>query len=290
MAIRDLSIVAYRAAAEEAYSTGSKLEGTVFMLDGVIGDTQRFPVTGPMEADEASGTDPVMEQAMADAKPVAHLRPYESFKRVRNTDTFFTNVAYARSVGMATSKGVGRRKDESIIESVKDFASDAYTRPGLTAMHSVTAAGTNTASGEFDLKALATAIATLMDEGVADSIPDVTFVTSWKYFASLGTITEFTSSDYVERGAIGRGRLPDIYGMNVVLIDFAGRKDGYGRLDDGVGYVYARNAIGLAKNPGEKMGIMDWIADRQSWLIGACASFGSTPIQNAGKVEVKVKV
>ena len=284
MADRDLAIAAFKAEAQMAYSTASKLRDKVMEISGVTGESQRFPVVGTAEAEAVNGTDPVMAQAIRDAKPTAYMTPQGSYARISKFDTFFTNVDLARQRGRACTNGYGRKIDESIIEALKTYDGNAYSRDGLTATQSVKSGTAN----KYTKQGVISAYSNLMDEGIAEDAGEVCLVASWKHFESLGQITDFTSGDFVEKGAVGKGRLPELYGMNVVLIDFAGRRAGYGRLDENRGYVFAKNAVGLAVNEGEQMGIMDWDPDRRAWLVGSEGSFDATRVQNAGIIEIQL--
>ena len=291
---RNLAIAAFKAAADLAYQSGSKLRSRVTRAPGIMAESYRFPVFGPTDANVRGSGQDVTPAIITNAKPTAMLTPRESFSYLDLQDMAITNVNFMQTRGRLHGKAVAREWDADIIDVLQNFDANAYTRDGLTAvgLTITTAAGTGILQGGGSISAdsLAKAISLLMNEDVGAEDPDeCTLVCSADRFREFAAEEKFASMDYMQGGSITKTtKFTEIYGCTPVLIGQNARRAGHGRLPDNRAYVFARSAIGLAEGVTEKMGIVKEIPHKRSTMLGAEANGGATRIQNAGIVTIEL--
>ena len=288
---RNLAIAAFRAAAEDAYETGSKLRGTVMEISGVMAETQRFPVIGVTDSVERQSQGEVVPANIGNAKPTATLRPRERFEFLDTMDRAITNVDLMRGYGRACGKSVARQFDEDIIKVLSVYDGTAYSRPGLAANVATITTGASQKIGAADI---AKAVAMLMDEDVGAEDPEsCTFAFAASEFENLATDELLSSMDYVQGRVTESARFGKFYGCMPVSIGQANRREGHGKFKvvngKPVAYVYAKNSVGLAVGTVENMSVVEWMPSRRSWMVGAETLAGATRIQNAGIVEIQLK-
>ena len=295
--IRNLAIAAFRATAEEAYQTGSKLRMTVTEATGVEAETYRFPVFGTTDATVRASQADVVPSNLTNKKPTAVLSPRESFDYLDRQDQALTNVDTMRAYGMIHGKAVSRQYDADIIDALKlgrsgntpGYDTNAYSRDGLSAGLSI-----NTGSATaFTADNLAEARAMLMDEMDEDDGENICLVYPARRFQQLAADMKLASMDYMQgTGAPGvtkTGRFQEIYGCKPIFIGQQARRTGHGALPDNVAYLYHKRALGLAVGTTERLGVVAFIEQKRSWMIGAEANAGAVRINNGGIVEIQFR-
>lgn len=287
--LRQLALDAFRATAATAFQSGSRLRDRVTVMEDVEAATQRFPIFGVADANSRGSSQDVVPANIGNAKPTANLEPREVFDYIDRQDQAITNVDTMRRYGEISGKGVGRQLDNDIIEALKDYDATAYSRSGLGAALSVSA-GT---AGKLDAADIAKAVAMLMDE-LDNEDAELTLVAPALQFETWIADTKLANFDYLQQGA-GRsnanatGSFEMIYGCKPILIGQKARRAGHGRLPDDRAYMFDRNCVGLAIGTVERMGVVEWVPQKRSWMVGAEANAGATRINNSGVVEIKIR-
>ena len=235
---------------------------------------------GVTDAQERASQADIVPANLGNARPTANLRTREAWDYVDGMDQAMTNVralpAYGSTLGMAVS----RQFDEDIIQAFP-WSATAYSRPGLTAIHE----HTTTANMGLQAADLAEAIAILMDEEIASSEEDCTFVYPARQFAKLAGDIKLASMDYMQGRVTETSKFTDIYGCTPVFIGQGARRAGHGRLADNKAYVFARNAIRSRDRTIERMGVLEWVPHKRSWMVGGRPWAAQPRLQNAGIVE-----
>ena len=286
--LRNLAIEAYRATAEAAFQSGSKLRDRVMVISGVEAEKQRFPVIGVTDANQRQSGADVTPTNVGNAKPEADLTPDEAFDYLDRQDTALTNVDAMRGYGMSHGKAVSRQFDAKIVAAlaVAYANSQAYKHPGMTAVNNVNVAS----GGKFDAAAISAIAEALMEWDFDPTMEEVTLVYPASRFSDMAEETKFASMDYMQgTGAPGvtkTGRFEEIYGMKPIFIGNKGRRAGKGKLQDNRAWAFCRRAVGLAVGTTERMGVVEWVPQKRSWLVGAECNSGAVKIQEAGVVQV----
>ena len=299
--LRTLAVAAFRATAEAAYESGSKLRGRVLEITGVEAETQRFPVIGVGIANERQSQADVVPVNLRNAKPTASLTPDEAFDYLDRQDTALTNVDAMRGYGMTLGKACSRRYDAKIVAALQSWDTDelgAYTHPGVSESDmTITVARAGSARGKLDAAVLGDARSRLMDsmDGDAEEL-DLTLVYPADMFKDMAEEMKFASMDYMQGtqapGVTKTGTFNEIYGMEPVFI---GNKARQGAVDGELAkvgtadraYVFARNAVGLAVGTTERKSVVEWVPQKRSWMVGAESNSGARRIQNAGIVVIQ---
>ena len=277
---------------ELGYNAGSKLKDRVTHEMNVVGRSHQFDVLGTVES---TGHNPGDEVTLTDpgtATPTARLRRKFSFNVLEQYDIGMSDVPKLSRYGRQHGNAVGRAFDADIIEALKTFSTDAYTRSGLTASTlRVTTAGSGVINGDDIRKARGL----LVNEALgADIDDDVTLVVGGDQWEHIAGDEKVASMDYAAQGE-GTGNVTrtamfsPLYGCHIVTIPQESRIDGHGKLDDKRAYMFARSAIGLASGSIEDMSVMEWVAMRRGYLVGAECFAGACRVQNAGVVEIRVQ-
>ena len=301
----NLAIAAFKATLDPAYQSGSKLRGRVTEISGVEAETQRFPVIGVTDANERGTAEDVIPRNVRNAKPTASLTPDESFDYLDRQDTALTNVDAMRGYGMTHGKAVARRYDAKIIGAISAAFSTSetgpYNHPGFTAtdnIYDASSARTNPASAAgLSAGHLSRAMEMLMQWDYDVDGEDVTLAYPSSQFSTMSDELKFASMDYMQgTGAPGvtkTGRFEEIYGCMPIFIGQKGRQQGkgatyqrQGALPDNRAYLFCRSAVGLAVGTTERLGVVEWVPQKRSWLVGAECNSGAIKIQAAGVVAI----
>ena len=285
--IRDLAIEAFRSSAETAYQMGSKLREHVFEISGVEAEVQHFPVFGTTDATVRQSQQDVVPSNLTNKRPKAVLTPRESFDYLDRQDQALTNVDTMRAYGMIHGKAVSRQYDADIISVLGTYDGEAYSRTDPALSANLTYA---TTSGMFDHGDIAVPRGMLMDEMDDDASEDICLVYPAASFHLLATDVRLASMDYMQGtqapGVTKTGKFMEIYGVKPIFIGNNARRTGHGALPANTAYMFHKRAIGLATGTVERLGVVAFIEQKRSWMIGAEANAGATRINNGGIVVI----
>ena len=300
---RNLAVRAYKQKLASAMQSGSRLSKHVTWQSGIEAESYRFPVDGIADVtNKASGAD-VLPVDIQTARPTAYLESKYSTSYLDPQDTRLSNVDFMRSRADKHAKAMKRAWDAEILRVIRNWYSDAYTRPDLEAP-TATGVTANTdenkldfavpTAGQLDGKALAKARAMLVNEDMDEDADEICLIYPALDFENMATDNLLASMDYAEQGHgqdnVSRmGRFKKLYGMVPVGIPLqGGRKQQMAGLEKEA-WVFAKSAAGMAEGTNKNMAIYDWSTDKQSWLIGARDNFGGCRIQNAGFVRIRIR-
>ena len=250
---------------------GAKLKDTVRTRMGVVGTTHRFPALGKGRARQRGALQPIQPVTSEKAKPRATLNNAEDFEFLDIYQMAETNVSamagYAKNARMA----VERQCDQRIL--------NAMDSPNTDAIGTMIAANAGKPANNFvTLEKLVTMITALLRRG--NTVGDrITFTYNQAHFEKIGQITQLLSRDYSERGFMATGNVPPVYGMQLRGIEDRVEEEGnITGLPVAKGFCYAMGGVGLALGNVQKMRVIDWRPDLQSWQIGAMILAGATVI------------
>ena len=287
-----LGINAYRTGVDEAYQSGNLLHDRVMVSDNVEAETERWNVSGMVGTQRRGRTQEIAPQDPGSAGPIAVLEPRESFNYQDINTLKVTNARWMGNEGRIHGHAVARSVMADIVSAVSAWNTAAYTLPGLTAADMTMAATSSVTSAK-----MAEAIGLLMDNAVfgMGGPTECTFVMPASQFQHMTQEERLASMDYLEQGqktgnVTATGRYTTIYGAKVIFVDQKMRDavatvdDAQGKLPDNRWYCFVKSAIGLSEGTTKNLAIHDWVAHRQSYLLGARANCGAVRIQNAGVV------
>ena len=167
----------------------------------------------------------------------------------------------------------------------QNVALGPYIHQGMTAINTVdaSAAGLNSA-------ALSAGMTMLMDWDFDVDMEEITLVYPAAQFDDMAAEVRFASMDYMQGtnapGVAKTGRFEEIYGMKPIFIGQKGRRDLHnGALPANRAYAFCKSAVGLSIGVTERMGIIEEIPQKRSWMIGAECNSGAVVKQLAGIVE-----
>ena len=297
---RNFAEAAFRSAAMNAWETGSKLRDRVMVQTGVEAETDRHYVIGTTEATQRDSGQDVVDANIQNAKPTATLTPDENFNYLDKQDRALYKVEVMRGYGKASGKAVARKTDAKIISAISAAFSTTnplgpYIHPGMTGKNAVTTTGG--ATGGLNSAALAEAKEKLMEWDFDVDMEELTLLYPASEFTRMAQEVRFASMDYMQgTGAPGvnkTGRFEEIYGMKPIFIGQTARRRGKGNayttngaLPNARAYVFAKSAVGLSIGVTERMGIVEWVPQKRSWMIGAECNSGAVVLQWAGIVEI----
>ena len=298
---RNFAEAAFRSAAMNAWETGSKLRDRVMVQTGVEAETDRHYVIGTTEGNQRGSGQDVSDANVQNAKPTAMLTPDENFNYLDRQDRALYKVEVMRGYGKASGNAVARRLDAKVIpelaKSFADWTTNAgglgpYIHPGMTEKNSVDAS-----NGGLNSANMAEAKEMLMEWDFDVDMEELTLLYPASEFSKMAAEMRFASMDYMQgTGAPGvnkTGRFEEIYGMKPIFIGQKARKRGAtgeyihnGALPDNRAYVFAKSSVGLSIGVTERMGVVEWVPQKRSWMIGAECNSGAVVTQAAGIVEI----
>ena len=302
--LRNLAINAYRATYEDAVQSSAKLRGRVMEITGVEAETQRFPVIGVItETTRRQSGQFVQATETPNAKPTCTLTPDESWDWIDKQDRAITNVETMRGYGMTHGKAVARKcYDHKILAALAATPTSAdptemgpYRHPGLPdAAPFKLRVGTAAAGKDLSAAVLAEAQELMMDINDDLDPEDLTLVMPATQWTKLANSMEFTRADYYQglsnAGFSKTGKFGDLVGAMPVILGSKGARSTEAKIKEVGGksasYLFHRNGVGLAVGTSEETGVVEWIKDRRSWMIGGEGNTGACKIQEALVVEI----
>ena len=302
--LRNLAIAAFRKRYEKAVQTGSKMKGRCLEISGVMAESQRFPIIGVVTETTTRGAGQrIQATETPNAKPTAFLTPDESWAWIDIQTRAITNVeamqGYADTHGKALMRKCYDHKMLAALATTPTSADQTelgpYRHPGLpsTAPFKLRV-GTTAAGKDLTGPVLAEAMEMMMDFDDDLDPDDLTLVMPATQWTSLANDTNMTSADYYQgltnAGFMKTGKFGPLVGAHPIVIGSKGAREKEGKIK-GVGgkqasYLYHKNALGMAVGTTEKKGVVKFIDDHRSWMIGGEGNTGAVKIQEAGIVEI----
>lgn len=263
---------AYDAEVKRSYGQKMLLRDKVYVKTGVEGETVWFRKKGKGMATEHIRSAPITPMNVEYTHVQAILKNYVAFDYVDKMDLKKFNFSEAKETAEVASDAIGLRFDQLILDAIEQ-GRDQNRVIG---------------DGTKDLTVADLIAASEAMNRIEVPKNDRIFLHTAKQLSNLLNDEKATSTDYAAVKALIRGEIDTYLGFKFVLIG--------DRLEGGLphdaesvtGFVYDKRAVGLGIGQ-EITTRMDWIGDRNSWLIGADFSAGSTVIDKQGVVAIKTK-
>lgn len=258
---------------KQAYQDGSKLEDTITLRTGIVGNTHRFNLLGRGLATQRISQTDVIPMNLAHTNTTATLAGWNAAEYTDIFDQAQVNFDEQSALANAIAKAIKRRRDQLIIDALEAAATT------LTVDTAVGGAGT-----DLNMAKIRRADRLLGDQGVEDD-EERTMAVSWQAKESLLSETEVTSVDFQPVKALVNGEVNRLINFEFRFIP--------SRTEGGLtkvaalrtSFAYAKSAIGLAVNMEERTEV-NYIPQKTSWLANGMFSAGSVHIDALGIVEI----
>ena len=302
--LRNLAINAFRMQFEKAVQSGSKLMGTCLTITGIEAETYRFPVIGVVtETTTRQAGGLIQATETPNAKPTATLTPDESWAWIDLQTKAITNVEAMEGYGETHGKALMRKcYDHKILRALAETPTSddqeemgPYRHPGLpNAAPYKLRVGTVAAGKDLTAGVIAEAMEMMLDFD-DDLDPEMlTLAMPATQWTKLANDQNFTNAQYYQgltnTGFSKTGKFGDLVGARPIIIGSKGARSVEGKIGQVGGktasYLYHRNALGMAVGTTEKKGVVKFIDERRSWMVGGEGNTGAKKIQEAGIVEI----
>ena len=299
----ELATQLFRSQFQSAYEESSQLEGRVMTLTGQHDAAVHFPVIGTAKSRQRGSQQEVVVSNIGNKRPMAVLTPMEAFDLVDKQDRYITNVDLLAAYGKPLGATLGRQKDVRVIDVLRSYDPNAYSRPGMTSSNYGDTHEIETENvGAISAKDIAKAVARLKNESVWMAGGKCTAVVPALQFEQMSQDEKWANRDFWEGTRVTQDAILNrAYGCDVVFYA-QGAIDN--EQDEGAlktatinsvanqpteWFVFVQNAVGLAISAVETLGVVEWIPMRRSHLVGGESSAGATRIQNSGIIVGSIK-
>jgi hypothetical protein len=259
----------YDQSCKAAYENGAMLRRTVRVETGIVGGTANFPRISRAMARPHVPATPRVAAGATYANAVATLAAWDATDYVDRLDATRVNFQQPPVLATVLGNAMARRQDQVLIDVLAAGFGTATIAAGGTGM---TDAKLRQVVKTFDERAV--------------PLNDRFLIVSAKVYDDIRSLPVAQSKDFGDTEAARTGRLPTIYGIQVVLIDNA-RPEGGLPYSGGTRqcFAYDRNALGLAIAAEESTNI-EWVPHLAAWQISIRARFGGVLIDPEGALRV----
>lgn len=260
--------IEFDAQCKAAYQSAGKLQKHVRVKSNVIGGTVEFRRSSRGVATPRVPQTDVVPMGTSYAKPQATMADWNAAEYTDQLDQMLTNVEERAVLVNNVANAVARRVDQIIIDALDAANASANIAAAATGL---TFAKLLRAGALMDARAVPAGQRKLAisARGKEDLLSD----------------TKFTSRDFVNSYYIETGRLPQILGFDIEVID--DRDEGGLSLVSTTRKNYAWDmqalGLGIAYEGGVKV---DWIPDKTSWLVNQLFKGGAVAIDPLGIIEI----
>lgn len=270
--ISNAFVAQFDAEVKQAYQGNMRLGGTVRTKTGVVGSTHRFPKLGKGLAQPRIPQTDVTPMNVAHSNVTATLQDYEAPEYSDILDLQKINFDERRELVQAVSGAMGRRMDQIVIDALDLGANSTQVGTDIGG----TASGMNTAKARRAKR--------LMDANGVPSGDRYMVHSAYALEQMLGE-TDVSSSDYNSIKALVNGDLDTWLGFKWIMIE--DRVEGGLPLSSNIrkNFAFHKQALGLAIGQDMKT-MIDWIAEKTSWLTNGIFSAGAIAIDDEGIYEV----
>lgn len=267
----------YDESVKVAYQGAGVLRETVTVKTGIVGQTHFFRKFGATTAIQHTSSDLITPADAAHTKIACTLTNWRVGDYTDLFDQAETTVDERAQLANVDAKAIGRREDQLIIDALDAAASIAGTVDEDLG-------GTNSLLNADKLRR---AKRHLFEQQVNDT--EHTMLVNAAGMEGALAETEVTSADYQTMKALVDGSVNNksAFGFKFKVIE--NRAEGglpFGSTSIRLCFAYDRAAVGLATAI-EPRGMVDWIAERASWLSQTLYKGGATVIDTKGIVEVQ---
>jgi hypothetical protein len=269
MQVSNVFIDSFDAEVKLAYQGVKSLRETVRVKTGVVGSTHKFPVAGSGVATEHNRGNDVVAMNQSRNRVTCVLSDWDAFDYEDILDIEKINFDDKKIIADTCAKAIGRREDQLIIDAVEAAITSNIVGDGNAA---------------FSLSLVASAAQYLDNNNVPSE--DRTIVYTPKQKEQFLSSTTVTSADFNSVKALVAGDINTFYGFKFITI--GKRTEGGLPRPTGVeqyAFAYHKQAVGLAI--GKDMTTMvDWVAEKLAWQVGAVYSAGAVAIDAEGIVAI----
>lgn len=260
---------AYDAEVKRAYGDESLLERTVRTKTGIVGQEVYFRKAGKGMASKLIKDADVTAMNVDFSQVKCPMESWGAYDYADELDQTNINFSEAKELGGIAGTALGLRKDQIKIDAMKNKVSQEV--------------GDKTKA--LSVEALRNASKILNQHGVPKQ--DRFFIHNAQQLDDLLGSTQITSSDYNTVKALVNGEINTFMGFEFICI--AERKEGGLPKDTAntatMAFAYHKSAIGFASSK-EVNSSIDWIPEKQAWLVGGKFRAGAVVIDAEGLVGV----
>jgi len=264
-----IAIIEFDAQVKAAYQNASLLRPHARVKTGVTGATYRFRrYNRGVATPRVPQTDIVpMGQTYGDA--IATLTDWFAGDYTDVVDQALVNIDERDVLATNTAMACGRREDQLMIAALDAANASATIGAGGTGL-------------TFDKMR---AIVRFFDQRAVPYGQRKLIIAAQQKENLLGE-NRFTSSDWVTARAIESGQIPQLMGMDIIVME--------NRVEGGLPLVsttrtvfaYDMQALGLAVGV-DKTATVDWIGEKRSWLVGMDLKAGAVAVDPEGILEIE---
>jgi hypothetical protein len=268
MQVSNVFIDSFDAEVKLAYQGTKSLRETVRVKTGVVGSTHKFPVAGAGVATQHNRGNDVVAMNQSRSRVTCTLSDWDAFDYEDIMDIEKINFDDKKIIADTCAKSIGRREDQLVIDALE---------AGIGAT-------VGDGSAAFSLTLVASAARTLDANNVPSE--DRTIVYTAKQKEQFLSSTTVTSADYNSVKALVAGDINTFYGFKFITI--GSRTEGGLPRPTGVeqyAFAYNKQAVGLAIGK-DMTPMVDWVAEKLAWQIGAVYSAGAVAIDTTGIVAI----
>lgn len=267
----------YDESVKVAYQGSAVLRETVTVKTGIVGQTHFFRKFGATTAIQHTSSDLITPADAVHTKIACTLSNWRVGDYTDLFDQAETTVDERAQLANVDAKAIGRREDQLIIDAL-----DAATSIAGTVDEDL--GGTNSLLNADKLRR---AKRHLFEQQVNDT--QHTMLVNAAGMEGALAETEVTSADYQTMKALVDGSVNNKSAFGFTFKVIENRAEGglpFGSTSIRLCFAYDRAAVGLATAI-EPRGMVDWIAERASWLSQTLYKGGATVIDPKGVVEVQ---
>lgn len=255
-----------------AYQTAGVLHGMCRVKTGVVGASHEFRRASRTMATRRVPQTDVIPMGQRYAPAVAYLTDWNAAEYTDVFDQQKTSVEERGIVAGNIAAAIGRRRDQIKL--------DALDAANATATISANVGGASSGMNKSKFLAIHEI---LNGRGVPRD--KRVLVIGARQEVDLLAIPEFSSSDYVNQKVMQTGRLPEILGFKIAVVE--SRLEGGLTLSSSIRTCFAYDMDAL----GEAVGVeprteVNYIPEKTSWLANGLFSAGAVVIDPEGVVEV----
>lgn len=259
----------YDQSCKAAYEGTALLRQTVRTETGIVGGTAEFPRVSRGMAKPHVPVTPRVPVGATYAKAVCTLTAWDATEYVDTIDSTRIRFDQQSVLSRVLGNAMGRREDQVIIDPiVANFGTPTIVDGG---------------TGMTDPKLRQ--IVRLFDQRAVPR-ENRFLIVSAKVYDDMRSLPIAQSKDFGNTAAARTGVIPDLYGLQVVMIDDA-RPEGGLPLNAGIRqcFAYDRDAVGLAIAAQEALRI-EWVPHLAAWQMNMRARFGGVVIDPEGVIRV----
>lgn len=263
---------AFDAEVKRAYGQVGKIRPFVRVKTNVEGKEIYFRKKAKGLATQHIKGQNVNAMNVAYSQVLCSLADWEAFDYVDKLDLKKFNFDEAKESAEVAGDALGLRLDQIIIDAIAAGYDSTNMKVG-------------TSGAALTVAILISGVAKIDDTGCPSD--GRIFLHTTKQKQNLLSTTEVTSSDYNSVKALVNGTVDTFLGLKFVHI--ASRDEGglptANSGADRMGFIVHKDAVGLALGQ-EIQTSMDWVAEKQAWLVGGSFSAGACVIDDDGIVGV----